>query len=79
MVIDTRGMTMISPTAVVTTSSAERLLGAQIHEDMKWKEHIMSNGDSLIKSLNKRQAAIKKISFLASFKTRKNVANGIFM
>ena len=77
--IDTRAMTMISPTAVVTTSHVEKLLGAQIHKDMKWKEHIMSNEDSLIKSLNKRQAAIKKISFSASFKTRKTVANGIFM
>ena len=77
--IDTRAMTMITPTAVVTTSHVEKLLGAQIHEDMKWKEHIMSNEDSLIKSLNKRQAAIKKISFSASFKTRKTVANGIFM
>ena len=37
----------------------------------------MSNEDSVIKSLNKRQAAIKKISVSASFKSRKTVVNGI--
>ena len=46
---------------------------------MKWKEHIMTNEDSLLKSLNRRQAAIKKIAFSASFLARKTLANGIFM
>ena len=77
--MDTRSMNMITPTATITTSSTEKLLGAYIHEDMKWTEHIMANDDSLIKSLNKRQAAIKKISLFASFKARKSLANGIFM
>jgi hypothetical protein len=39
----------------------------------------MTNEDSLIKSLTKRQGAIKKISSVASFKSRKMIANGIFM
>ena len=77
--VNTNSITITTPTAIVTTSSVERLLGAYIHEDMRWKEHIMTNEDSLIKSLNKRQAAIKKISSLASFKSRKMIANGIFM
>ena len=66
--VDTGSMTITTPTAVVKTSSVERLLGAQIHEDMRWKEHIMENEDSLVKSLNQRQGAIKKISKVASFK-----------
>ena len=77
--VNTSSMSITTPTATVTPSSVERLLGAYIHQDMRWKEHIMTNEDSLIKSLNKRQAAIKKISSLASFKSRKMIANGIFM
>ena len=77
--VDTNIMTIITPTATVTPSSVERLLGAHIHEDMRWKEHLMTNEDSLIKSLSKRQVAIKKISSVASFKSRKMIANGIFM
>ena len=72
-------MSIITPTATVTPSSVERLLGAHVHEDMRWKEHVMTNEDSLIKSLTKRQGAIKKISSVASFKSRKMIANGIFM
>ena len=37
------------------------------------------NKESLLKSLNKRVGAIKKISKSASFKTRKMIANGIFI
>ena len=39
----------------------------------------MDNKESLVKSLNKRLAALKMISSIASFKTRKSLANGIFM
>ena len=46
---------------------------------MKWKEHILDNDDSLLKSLNKRAGALKKVCRTASFKTRKMIANGIFM
>ena len=35
--------------------------------------------DSLLKSLNKRVGAVKKISKSASFKTRKMIANGLFI
>jgi hypothetical protein len=76
---DTTNITINTPTALVTPSAVERLLGAQVHQDMKWKEHILDNDDSLIRSLNRRAGAIKKISSTASFKTRKMVANGIYM
>ena len=39
----------------------------------------MDSDDSLLKSLNKRAGALKKISKFASFKTRKMIANGIYM
>ena len=76
---DTSGITINTPTAIIKPSQKERLLGAQVHQDMHWKEHILDSDDSLIKSLNKRAGALKKISRTASFKTRKMIANGIYM
>ena len=76
---DTSTITINTPTAVITPSAVERLLGAQIHQDMHWKEHIMDNKDALLKSLTTRATAIKKISKTTSFKTSKMIANGIFM
>ena len=64
-------MKIDTPTATITPSTVERLLGAQ--------EHILDNSDSLLKSLNKRAGAIKKISKSCSFKSRKVIANGIYM
>ena len=75
----TSTISIITPTATITPSAVERLLGAQVHEDMHWREHIMDNKESLVKSLNKRIGALKNISPVASFMTRKNLANGIFM
>ena len=46
---------------------------------MHWKQHLLENENSLIKSLTTRAGAIKKISRTASFKTRKMIANGIYM
>ena len=76
---DTSSITITTPTAIITPSTVERLLGAQVHHDMRWKEHILDNKDSLLKCLNQRVGAMKKISKTASFKTRKVVANGIFI
>ena len=77
--IDTNRITINTPTATIAPSSVERLLGVQVHQDMKWKEHIMNNKDSLIRNLNKRAGALKKISQSCSFKTRKMIANGIYI
>ena len=72
-------MNINTPTATIMPSVVERLLGAQVHQDMRWREHLMEIKDSLLKSLNQREGAIKKISKASSFKTRKMIANGIFM
>ena len=62
------GLRLLHPTATVRPSKVERLLGAHVHEVMRWKEHIMDNEESL-----------KKVCRLASFKSRKMLANGVFM
>ena len=46
---------------------------------MGFSEHIMDSQDSLIKTLNKRIGALKKIRRAASFKAKLNIANGIIM
>ena len=77
--IDTSSITINTPTVTITPSTVERLLGAQVHQDMHWKEHIMNNEEALLKSLNTRAGALKKISISTSFKTSKIIANGLFM
>jgi hypothetical protein len=76
---DTSTITINTPTAVITPSPVERLLGAQINQAMHWKEHIRDNKHALLKSLNTRATAMKKISKTTSLKTRKMIANGICM
>ena len=66
--MDTTNIHINTPTAIIGPSSVERLLGAQVHHDMKWKEHILDSDDSLIKSLNMRAGALKKISHTASLR-----------
>ena len=77
--VDTSTVNIVTPTATITPSSVERLLGAKIHQDMRWVEHVLDGDDSLVKALNSRLGALKKISQVASFKSRKATADGIFM
>ena len=68
-----------TPSKVIEASQSEKLLGCQLHQDMKWTEHLRDNGDSLIRSLNTRIGALKILGRVASFKVRKMIANGIFI
>ena len=64
---------------IIQPSKSELLLGGIINQNYKWTEFIRDNNNSLIKSLNMRLGALKKVSNAASFKTRKLLANGIFI
>ena len=51
---------------------------------MKWGEHVLNNDvlnndESLVRSLNTRVGALKKVSKVANFTNRKMIADGIFM
>ena len=70
---------MVTGTETIKTTEVERLLGAYIHQDMKWTEYIRNNDNSLLHCLNKRLGALRKIAKSASFKSRLLLANGIFM
>ena len=70
---------LTTPAKVIAPSSSEVLLGATIHQDMKWAEHIQDSKESLLRSLSTRIGALKVIGRIASFKNRKLIANGIFL
>ena len=70
---------LVTPSKIVTPSKSELLLGAWIHQDMKWDEYIQDHEQSLIRSLSTRLGALKIIGRVADFKNRKLIANGIFL
>ena len=59
-------------------SEVERLLGVNVHQDMKWNENIMNNNKSLMKQLQTRTNALAMVGKVANFKTRKMIADGIW-
>ena len=63
----------------IEPSAHEKLLGAHISNDFKWNNHLRDNEKSLFKFLTSRINGLSKISYLASFKNRKMIANGIVM
>ena len=60
------------------TSEVERLLGLQLHQNLKFREYLQDNDKSVLKSLNKRLNALKQIKRVTSFSQRLAIANGIF-
>ena len=68
-----------TPTEVISVTKSEKLLGAMVHQDLKWTDHILNGEDALVKELNKRLGALKKVCRVASFKNRKMIANGLIM
>merc|ERR1711997_808082 len=71
------GITLDTGTKIIQPSEYEKLLGGFISNDLSWKEHIRDNEKSLFKVITSRINALSKISTIASFKTRKMIANGI--
>ena len=67
-----------TPTEEIKPIKSEKLLGIIIQNDLKWAEYILNNDKSLIKQLTSRLIALRMISWVASFKTRLMIANGIF-
>ena len=70
---------IVTPTETIRPSKTEKLLGCWVKDDLKWTEHLRDNKDNLIKSLNIRLGALKKIKKVANFKNRKMIAEGIFI
>ena len=63
----------------ISPTPTERLLGCQISQDLKWKQHILEGDQSLVKQLTSRINGLCMMSVRASMSTRLMVANGIVM
>ena len=64
---------------IIEASRSEKLLGGIMAQNMKFKEHIQDDENSMIKVLNNRLNALKKVGKVANFKSRKMIANGIII
>ena len=60
----------------IKPTETEKLLGMNIHQSLKWNEHLANSKSSLLKQLNSRINGLKMISRNANFKTRLMIANG---
>ena len=72
-------ITLDTEQEVIETSKSEKLLGGIISQNLKFKDHILNDDESLLKVLNNRLNALKKVGKVASFKSRKMVATGIII
>ena len=72
------GMVVAIGSELSQPSEVEKLLGVQVHQNMKWGNMIMNNKKSLIQALTTRSNALAIICRLANFKTQKIIANGIW-
>ena len=64
---------------VITPTRTEKLLGGHVSEDLKWREHILGNEQSLSNQLTSRVNGLLIVASRAPLSTRLSVANGIFM
>ena len=65
------GMVVAIGSELSQPSEVEKLLGVQVHQNMKWGNMIMNNKKSLIQALTTRSNALAIICRLANFKTQK--------
>ena len=63
----------------ILPSQNEKLLGAQISQDLSWNQHILESDESLTKQLTSRINALSMLSSRSSLETRLMVANGVVM
>ena len=63
----------------IRPSKTEKLLGGNICENLKWREHLLDNEQSMVRQLTSRINGLVKVSEYAPFSTRLMVANGIFV
>ena len=73
------GITLNTGAEIIEPQNHEKLLGGFISNDLTWKENLKDNEKSLFRIVTSRINALSKICRISSFKTRKMIANGIFM
>ena len=63
----------------ILPSRQEKLLGCNVSENLKWRNHILDNEKSMTRQLSSRINGLAMITSHADFSTRLMVANGIVM
>ena len=63
----------------IKPTEAEKLLGGNLHQSLKWNYHIRDSDNSIMKQLTSRINGLKKIASNSTFNTRLMVANGVIM
>ena len=76
---DNFGITLDTGQEIIEPVEHEKLLGCHISNDFKFKNHIRENEKSMMNILSSRINALRKISHIATFKTRKMIAEGIII
>ena len=71
-------VSLVAGEHIIEHSRTEKLLGANICEDLKWKEHLLQNEQSVVRQLTGRINGLVKVCARGSPGTRLKVANGIF-
>ena len=71
------GIYLDTGTEIIEPLEDEKLLGAQLANNFTWNCHIRDDEKSMFKILTAKNNALRKISQVANFKTRKMVASGL--
>ena len=64
---------------LINPIKSEKLLGGFITNDFTFNEHLKDNEKSVFRSLTSRVNALAKVSKIASFRTRKMIADGVLI
>ena len=56
-----------------------KLLGCELSDDLKWKQHIRDSEKSLLRQLTSRANGLAIIGSKTDFNTRLMIANGVFI
>ena len=72
-------VTLDTQSEVIQPSQSEKLLGGVISQNLKFTDHVQDNDYSMLKVINNRLNALKKVSHATSFKSRKMIANGVII
>ena len=71
--------TLNTGTEIIQPSEEERLLGANLKNDLLWNTHIRDHKKSIIATLKSKNNALQIISHYSSFCVRKMLANGVII
>ena len=71
--IDTTAVSLNTGSEVIFPTTEEFLLGVQVHQDLGFATNIFNGRSSVVSSLSTRIGALKRVSKVASFKTRLSI------